>query len=224
MIYHALAIDGPAGAGKSTVAKLLAKRLGYTYVDTGAMYRATTLKALDMGIDIEDADKFGFLDDTLMEFKGDELYVDGKNVTREIRSNRVSNNVSVVSSHIPVRNRLVKIQQDIATRDNVVMDGRDIGTVVLPNADLKIYMTATVAERARRRHEENLANKMPSDYETLKKEIEWRDAYDSTRSYNPLRQAEDAVYLDTSEKDINQVANLIYDMFNEAINRQEEQK
>ncbi len=224
MNHHALAIDGPAGAGKSTVAKLLAKRLGYTYVDTGAMYRATTLKALEKGIDIENPELFGFLDTTKMEFVNDHLFMDGRDVTKEIRSNFVSNNVSVVSSHIPVRNRLVKIQQDIAKTTDVVMDGRDIGTVVLPHADLKIFMTASVAERAKRRHEEYLSLGMPSDYDILKKEIEWRDAYDSSRSYNPLRQAEDAVYLDTTDKDINQVADLIYKMYKEAINTQEEQK
>jgi len=213
MKYNALAIDGPAGAGKSTVAKLVAKRLGYVYIDTGAMYRATTLKALRLKVDLEDPNQFGFLERTTMRFRDGILYMDGEDIMKEIRSNQVSNNVSVVSSHIPVRNQLVSLQQEIARHDNVVMDGRDIGTVVLPDADLKIYMTASVEERARRRHEENLSLGIESDYETLKQEIIWRDKYDSSRSYNPLKQAKDAIYLDTSDHDINAVADMIYTMF-----------
>lgn len=213
MKHHALAIDGPAGAGKSTVAKLVAKKLNYTYIDTGAMYRATTLKALRSGIDIEDPEAFGFLDSTKMEFKKGILFLDGEDITMPIRSNEVSNNVSVVASHIPVRNKLVALQQQIAESSNVVMDGRDIGTVVLPDADLKIFMTASVEERARRRHEENLSLGIPSSYDKLKSEIERRDKIDSSRSYNPLRQAEDAIYLDTSDHDINAVADMIYNMF-----------
>lgn len=217
MKHHALAIDGPAGAGKSTVAKMLAKRLGYTYIDTGAMYRATTLKALKLKIDLEDPEAFRFLDETTMEFRDGVLYMDGEDVTNKIRANAVSNNVSVVASHIPVRNRLVELQQKIARGANVVMDGRDIGTVVLPAADLKIFMTATVEERARRRHEENLMLGIDSDLNRLIREIERRDRIDSSRSYNPLKQAEDAVYLDTSHLDIKAVAQTIYDMFIKAI-------
>ncbi len=217
MKHHALAIDGPAGAGKSTVAKMLAKRLGYTYIDTGAMYRATTLKALKLKIDLEDPEAFRFLDETTMEFRDGVLYMDGEDVTNKIRANAVSNNVSVVASHIPVRNRLVELQQKIARGANVVMDGRDIGTIVLPAADLKIFMTATVEERARRRHEENLMLGIDSDLNRLIREIERRDRIDSSRSYNPLKQAEDAVYLDTSHLDIKAVAQTIYDMFIKAI-------
>ncbi len=213
MKYNALAIDGPAGAGKSTVAKLVAKRLGYTYIDTGAMYRATTLKALNLKVDLNDPEQFAFLNDTTMEFHDGALFMDNQDVMKQIRSNQVSSNVSVVSSHVPVRNKLVSLQQAIASSTNVVMDGRDIGTIVLPNADLKIYMTASVDERARRRHEENISLGIPSDYNRLIKDIERRDKFDSSRSYNPLKQAEDAIYLDTSDNDINAVANLIYEMF-----------
>ncbi|MGI6392441.1 MAG: (d)CMP kinase [Candidatus Izemoplasmatales bacterium] len=219
MNYHALAIDGPAGAGKSTVAKLLAKKLGYIYIDTGAMYRAVTLKALELEVDIDDPQAFGFLKETDMAFNDGILYVNGEDVSLKIRSNAISNNVSIVASHIPVRNQLVVIQQQIAARANVVMDGRDIGTVVLPNADLKIFLTATVEERARRRHNENLSLGIKSDINLLIQEIERRDRIDSTRSYNPLRQAEDAVYLDTTNLDINQVTEKIYDMFIKAIGR-----
>jgi cytidylate kinase len=201
-----LAIDGPAGAGKSTVAKILAKKLGYTYIDTGAMYRATTYKALRLKVDLDNPEAFDFLDSTQMIFRDGILIMDGEDVSEKIRTHAVSNNVSVVASHIPVRNKLVAIQQKIAQTHDVVMDGRDIGTVVLPHADLKIYMTASVEERARRRHEENLANGIESDYHKILKDIERRDKIDSSRAYNPLRQAEDAVFLDTSHLDIDQVS------------------
>ncbi len=224
MKYNALAIDGPAGAGKSTVAKLVAKRLGYTYIDTGAMYRATTLKALNLKIDLNDPEQFVFLDDTTMKFHDGTLMMDNQDVMNQIRSNPVSSNVSVVSSHVPVRNKLVSLQQEIAKTTNVVMDGRDIGTIVLPDADLKIYMTASVEERAKRRHEENITLGIPSDYNRLIKDIERRDKFDSSRSYNPLKQAEDAIYLDTSDNDINAVANKIYEMFIKVISTKRSRK
>ena len=213
MRYYALAIDGPAGAGKSSVAKMLAAKLKYTYIDTGAMYRAITYKALELKIDISNPNEFDFIDKTIMEFKNDILYLDGEDVTFKIRSNDVSNNVSVVASHIPVRNKLVFLQQKIALDRNVVMDGRDIGTVVLPNADLKIYMSASVEERARRRFEENVSLGIDTDYQKLIIEIKRRDKIDSSRSYNPLKQANDAIFLDTSHLDIHEVANKIYEMF-----------
>jgi len=219
MKHYALAIDGPAGAGKSTVAKMVAKRLNYTYIDTGAMYRATTYKALKLKIDLNDPAAFAFLDETKMEFRDGVLFMDGHDMTEKIRTNQVSNNVSVVASHIPVRNWLVEIQQEIATTADVVMDGRDIGTVVLPDADLKIYMTASVEERARRRHEENLSIGVESDYEKLIKDIERRDRIDSSRAYNPLKQAQDAIYLDTSDLDILAVADKIHRMFVDIIDR-----
>jgi CMP/dCMP kinase len=220
--YYALAIDGPAGAGKSTVAKMLAARLHYTYIDTGAMYRATTYKALKLKVDITNPDSFQFLEDTQMTFVDGVLFMDGLDVTQKIRTNQVSNNVSIVASHIPVRNKLVEIQQAISHTTNVVMDGRDIGTVVLPHADLKIYMTATVEERARRRHEENLSIGIESNYESLMKEIQRRDKIDSSRAYNPLKQAQDAIYLDTSSLDIEEVADKIYLLFQLIIDRKDE--
>jgi cytidylate kinase len=217
MKRHALAIDGPAGAGKSTVAKLLAKRLGYVYIDTGAMYRAATYKALRLKVDLTNPEAFGFLVSTDMTFHGSILFLDGENVGEKIRTQVVTNNVSMVASHIPVRNHLVALQQKIALDADVVMDGRDIGAVVLPHADLKIYMTATVEERARRRHEENLENGRESDYQKILKDIERRDRIDSSRSYNPLKQAADAVFLDTSNLAIEAVADTIYDMFTKII-------
>lgn len=223
MKYRALAIDGPAGAGKSSVAKMLAKQLNYIYVDTGAMYRAATLKALDLKVDLDDPESFGFLDDTTMEFIQGALHLDGKDVTMAIRSNRVSHNVSVVASHIPVRNCLVALQQQIANDNDVVMDGRDIGTVVLPQADLKIFLTASVEERAKRRHAENISLGIDSDLERLIKEIERRDKIDSSRSYNPLRLAEDAIFLDTSAMDLAEVTAMIYELYRKKIDIKEEQ-
>lgn len=221
MKYFALAIDGPAGAGKSTVAKEIAKKLGYTYIDTGAMYRATTYKALSLGIDLSNPEAFSFLDQTKMHFVDGILFLDDEDITSKIRSNLVSNNVSVVASHIPVRNKLVELQQKISRNTNVVMDGRDIGTVVLPHADLKIFMSASVDERARRRHEENLSLGMKSNFEQLKKEIERRDKIDSSRDYNPLVQAEDALFIDTSNMTMNEVVDKIYQLFMNAIKTKE---
>ena len=217
MNYHAIAIDGPAGAGKSTVAKQLAKKLAYTYIDTGAMYRAATYKALKLKVDLNDPEAFHFLDDTEMNFIEGVLYLDGIDITKKIRSNQVNNHVSLVASHIPVRNKLVDIQQKIAKSSHVVMDGRDIGTVVLPDADLKIFLTASVEERARRRHEENLTLGIESDYQTLIHDIERRDRIDSSRAYNPLKQAQDAIYLDSSRIGIEDVIDLIYQMFQKII-------
>ncbi len=221
MVYHALAIDGPAGAGKSTVAKTLAKRLDYVYIDTGAMYRATTYKALSLEIDISDPEAFDFLDSTDFVFKNGELFMDSVNMTSLNRLKEVSDNVSLVSSHIPVRNKLVKLQQEIAINNNVVMDGRDIGTVVLKNANLKVFLTASVEVRAKRRYEElvKLGNKI--DLAELEEDIKRRDLYDSNREYNPLRQADDAIYIDTSDKNIDEVADLLYEKFIEIVNEGE---
>lgn len=217
MSYHALAIDGPAGAGKSTIAKLLAGRLNFTYIDTGAMYRATTYKALSLEVDLSDPESFSFLNDTEFIFKNGELYMDGVNMTRLNRSKEISDQVSLVSSHIPVRNLLVSLQQAIASDNHVVMDGRDIGTVVLTHAELKVFLTASVHVRAMRRHEELKNNGRDITVEDLEEEIKKRDLYDSSRAYNPLKKAEDAIEIDTSDKTINQVVDLIYNKYIEII-------
>ena len=213
MIYHAVAIDGPAGAGKSTVAKTLAKRLGYVYIDTGAMYRATTYKALSLDINLNDPEGFDFLDSTDFEFRNGELYMDSVNMSSLNRLKEVSDNVSLVSSHIPVRNKLVSLQKEIASNNNVVMDGRDIGTVVLKHADLKIFMTASVEVRAKRRFEELTKLGVKTSVRELETDIKRRDNYDSSRAYNPLKQAEDALYIDTSDKNIDEVTDFIYKKF-----------
>ena len=221
MIYHALAIDGPAGAGKSTIAKLLAKKLDYIYIDTGAMYRATTYKALSLEVDLSSPDSFDFLDETEFIFKDGELYMDSVNMTELNRTKEVSENVSLVASHIPARNKLVSLQQDIAKDNNVVMDGRDIGTVVLKDADLKVFLTATVEVRAKRRYEELKALGRDIYLEDIEEKLKKRDLYDSSREYNPLKKAEDAIEIDTSDKDIYQVVNLLYKKYTNIINKGE---
>ncbi|MFC4557401.1 (d)CMP kinase [Virgibacillus kekensis] len=210
----AIAIDGPAAAGKSTVAKIVARELSYIYIDTGAMYRSITLKALENRISLEDEKMLsGLLDDTSIELiqgeDGQRVLVDGKDVTDEIRTERVTNNVSDVAKHPTIRKEMVGRQQLLATKRGVVMDGRDIGTHVIPDAEVKIFLIATVEERAKRRYEENLRKGFNPDLETLKKEIERRDMIDSEREAAPLLKAEDAIEIDTTSLTIDQVAQAI---------------
>ena len=198
MNYHAIAIDGPAGAGKSTVAKMLAKRLGYVYIDTGAMYRATTYKAMRLKINLENAEEYSFLETTDMKFIEDVLFVDGEDITKKIRTNIVNQNVSLVASHIPVRNELVRLQQKIASETNVVMDGRDIGTVVFPDAELKLFMTASSKTRAQRRFDELVEKGQHITFEDVLQNVEERDYIDTHREDSPLVKAEDAIEVDNS--------------------------
>lgn len=215
-----IAIDGPAGAGKSTIAKIVAERLNYTYIDTGAMYRALTLKALKEHINLENAESVtDLLLKTAIELKpsvqGQLVYLDGQNVSKEIRSNEVTGNVSKVASHATMREIMVERQRQMAERGGVVMDGRDIGTAVLPNAELKIYMSATVEERARRRYEDNKQRGIESSLENLQEEIALRDKLDSEREASPLTQAPDAIFLDTTELSIKQAADAILNLVSE---------
>ena len=196
-----IAVDGPAGAGKSTVSKIVAARLGYTYIDTGAMYRAVALKVLESGKPVEEVTGD-------IEIKLDEagkVFLDGREVTKEIRTPEVSRGASDVAKFGFVRKKLTELQREMATQGSVIMDGRDIGTQVLPNADLKIFLTATVEERARRRFEELKAKNFAADFEQIKKEISLRDKQDSEREIAPLKMAEDAVLLDTTNLTIEQV-------------------
>lgn len=202
----AVAIDGPAGSGKSTIAKLLAKKYGIMYINTGAMYRAVTLFALDRNIDFKDCKGLCNLIDSLsMHFDGDRLFVNGEDITDKITLPRVSENVSNYSTIPEVRERLVKLQQKIADKYSVVMDGRDIGTVVLKNADVKFFLTADSGERARRRFEELQSRGINKSYDEILENIKQRDYIDSNRKASPLKQSEDAILIDSTSKTIEQV-------------------
>lgn len=210
-----IAIDGPASSGKSTVAKILAKRFGYTYLDTGAMYRATTYLALQNQLTPEDSvEMIRLLDQFPISFgrgeDGEQLvFVGDVDISHAIRDNQVTNNVSWVSALLPVREKLVAMQQTIAEKGGIVMDGRDIGTVVLPEAELKIFLVASVEERALRRFKENQKKGIATDLERLKEEIALRDHKDSTRTISPLKPAEDAILFDTTGVSIEEVVAFI---------------
>ena len=203
-----IAIDGPAGAGKSTIAKALAKELGYHYVDTGAIYR-TVAYFLDLwGVSPKDVDGVQrYIDELTVNIEYDEtgkqhMIMNGMDVTDEIRTPDISQKASLVSAHKVVRDVLLDMQRDVARKHNVIMDGRDIGTVVLPKATVKIFLTASAEVRAKRRTDELIAKGQKADYAQTLKEIQQRDYQDSHREIAPLKQAHDAVLLDTSELDI----------------------
>lgn len=209
-----IAIDGPAAAGKSTIAKMTAEKLGYTYIDTGAMYRALTYKALKESIDINNGAMLSdLLKETMITLEprkdGQIVKVDEVDVSTAIRSGEVTAAVSTVATHEAVRALMVEKQRQLGEKTGVVMDGRDIGTHVLPTAELKVFMTASVEERAERRYKEDQARGFDTSLEQLKKEIEARDEADSNREVSPLKQAEDAILLDTTAMSINEVADEI---------------
>ncbi|MDQ0271099.1 (d)CMP kinase [Cytobacillus purgationiresistens] len=217
-----IAIDGPAAAGKSTVAKIIAEKLSYIYIDTGAMYRALTYKAKLQQIDPEnELDLIGLLKNTTIELlPGDEgqlIYLDGQNVTTEIRTSEVTNSVSTVSKHKLVREEMVERQQRFGKKGGVVMDGRDIGTHVLPEAEVKVFLLASVEERAARRHAENIKKGFPSELEQLMAEIANRDKLDSEREVAPLKKAADAMEIDTTSLSIDQVVEKIMEIAIERI-------
>ncbi|EGA89625.1 cytidylate kinase [Planococcus donghaensis MPA1U2] len=206
-----IAIDGPAAAGKSTIAKIVAEKLGYVYIDTGAMYRAITMKALAEGINMASNEEAGkLLAETEIDLQPSEdgqlVFLDKNNVTEAIRSQNVTKAVSEMAAHELVRMRMVELQQQLAEGRGVVMDGRDIGTHVLPDAALKVFMSASVEERARRRFVENQKRGILTSLEELQAEIAKRDKMDSEREVAPLRQADDAIYLDTTSLTIEQAA------------------
>jgi cytidylate kinase len=209
-----VAIDGPAGAGKSTIAKLCAKKLGLIYVDTGAMYRAVALYLLESGVNVENADivaekctgaavDIRYVDGVQNVFLGDE------NVTGRLREEAVGNAASVTSTVPKVREHLFSLQRGLVERGGIIMDGRDIGTVVMPDADVKIFLTASSEVRAARRVKELEEKGEHPDFETVKKEIEERDHRDMTREISPLKQAEDAILVDTSDMTIDEVVEKI---------------
>lgn len=206
-----IAVDGPAGAGKSTVSKIVAARLGYTYIDTGAMYRAVALKVLQSGKPLSEELVSG------IEIKLDEaarVFLDGREVTKEIRTPEVSRGASNVATVGFVRKKLTELQREMAAKGSVIMDGRDIGTQVLPNADLKIFLTASVEERARRRLEELKLKGIDADFAQVVKEISLRDKQDSEREIAPLAQAEDAILLDSTQMTIDEVVEEILRLAN----------
>lgn len=210
-----VAIDGPAGAGKSTVAQMAAKELGFTYIDTGAMYRAVAWKSLRQGKAVTDDLINDVVKDIdiVLDYKDGKtrVFVDGTEVTAEIRTPEVTGIVSQVAALGPVRERLTDLQRKMAAQGSVIMDGRDIATNVLPNADIKIFLTASIEERADRRYKEMKAKGYDVDLKKLQEEIAARDKADSEREISPLVQAEDAELLDTSDMSIEEVVKAILD-------------
>ena len=209
-----IAIDGPAGAGKSTIAKTLAKELGYVYVDTGAMYRAMAYYFLQNGIDKDDEDGItaavSGADVTIRYENGaQQVYLNGENITGSLRTEQVGNMASATSIYPAVRTKLVALQQKLAATTDVIMDGRDIGTCVLPDAQVKIYLTASVKTRAKRRYKELIEKGENADLIKIALDIEERDYRDMHREMSPLRQAEDAILLDSSEMSIEEVVSAI---------------
>ena len=223
MKYISVAIDGPSGAGKSTLARKAASILGYLYVDTGAIYRTVALSAVRGGIDPKDAAALiptlaGL--DIRLEYAADGLqhmYLNGEDVSEAIRVHEISQHASTVSAIPEVRAFLLELQRELARKNNVIMDGRDIGTVVLPEAQVKIFLTATPESRARRRHLELLQRGQDTDFDTVLKDIVKRDEQDTNRPIAPLRQAKDAVLLDTTALNLEQSLQAMLDIIKEKI-------
>ena len=220
-----IAIDGKSAAGKSTIAKKLAEKLNYVHLDTGAMYRCTAMKALKTGIDLEDEKALcAMLADTQITLTPQgSVYLDGEDVTSSIRKDEISLAASSVSRHPGVRKDLVNRQKQMAEDGGFIMDGRDIGTVVLPDAKVKVFMTASAQARARRRYDQNMAEGIPSEsLEEITQEIMQRDYQDTHRSASPLTKAADAVEIDTSDMTIEQVCKAIYDLAQPFVSKEEE--
>lgn len=203
-------VDGPAGSGKSTIAKIIAKKYGLTYLDTGAMYRMIALYALENGIDLEDSKSIeAMLENAKLDIVGNQFFLNGKDVSEEIRTPRVSAVVSPVAAIKEVRVKLVDLQREISRGKSVILDGRDIGTVVFPNGDVKIFLIASPEERAKRRLKEYEEKGVEADYESVLASIKERDFIDSTRKESPLKKAEDAHEIDSSTMSIDEVVEVI---------------
>lgn len=209
-----VAIDGPAAAGKSTVAKMVAKKIGATYIDTGAMYRAVTYFALSQNIDPKDENAVvSLLPKLNLDIKEDErIFLNGTDVTKQIRSIEVNDNVSYVASYKDIRLALVDIQRKMSESISVVMDGRDIGTYVLPNADIKIFQVASVGTRALRRYKENISKGIQCELEDIEIGLKKRDHIDSTRTFAPLKPADDSIVLDTSNLSIEEAVDAVIEI------------
>lgn len=205
-----IALDGPAGAGKSTIAKIIAKRMNLVYIDTGAMYRAITLKILNKEIPLEKEQNIkDILSSTKIDLDEENIFLDGKQVKDEIREPRINQFVSQVAKIPFIRDKMVTMQREIASCKNVIMDGRDIGTNVLPNATYKFFLTASIDERANRRFMELQSKGFQMTFDQVKSEIEQRDKTDRERELAPLKKAEDAILIDTTEKSIDEVVEAI---------------
>lgn len=215
-----VAIDGPAGAGKSTIAKATSKKMQFVYIDTGAMFRAVGLAALRAGIDSNDIDRVNEMlpsvnIDISHSEDGQQVFLNGENVSKEIRMPEVSVAASDISKIPQVRKKLLELQRSIAEKTDVIMDGRDIGTVVLPDAQLKIFLTASVEERAMRRYKELVEKGIECDFDEVKRDMEYRDKNDSEREIAPLKPAEDSVIVDTTGKTLSESVEIILDIISE---------
>jgi len=221
--HYSIAIDGPAGAGKSTIARRLARELGFYYVDTGAIYRTVAYFMDLLGISPKDVDGVErYIDELTIEIAYDDegkqhMFMNGMDVSDDIRTQDISQKASLVSAHKVVRDVLLDMQRQVAREHNVIMDGRDIGTVVLPRADVKIFLTASAEVRAKRRYDELTAKGQKTTFEQVLKDVQQRDYQDSHREIAPLKQARDAVLLDTSELDIDGVVAAMKDIVQEKI-------
>ena len=209
--FTRIAIDGPAAAGKSTVAKIIAKKLGFTYMDTGAMYRVVTWYCLQKGINCQDQKACeAVVNDIKIDLKPDNtVFCNGTNVTHEIRTTEVSGNVSYIAAMKGIRLVLSNLQKQFAKTHNVVMDGRDIGTYVIPDAEVKIFLIASVECRAQRRYKENIEKNIPCSLDDIRTDVKKRDYIDSHRDFAPLKKADDAIELDTSPLNIDEVVDAI---------------
>lgn len=211
-----VAIDGPAGAGKSSISKEVAKKLGFIYVDTGAMYRAIGFKFLDKSIDENNPDFINALNNTTVDIKYidsvQRIFLDNSDVSDLIRTQRISQMASDVSKIPLVREKLLSLQRELAKNNDCIMDGRDIGTTILPNADVKIFLTASASERAKRRCKDLEKSGQSADFDTVLNEIILRDKNDSERKISPLKQASDAILVDTSDIDYNESVEKIYNI------------
>ena len=210
-----IAVDGPAGSGKSTISKLLAKELGLVYLDTGAMYRLFTLKMLKENVSFSDNDKINELLEKLnINIENDKFYLDDEDVSEEIRKTDVAENVSKTAAIDEVREKMVSLQREFSKSKNVILDGRDIGTVVFPEADIKIFLVADAKERAERRFKELKSKGENISLDSIYENILKRDKLDSTRENSPLKKANDAIEVDTTGKNIEEVKNIILNLYN----------
>lgn len=222
MKYYVIAIDGPAGTGKSTISRMVANRIGFAFVKTGEMYRAITYKMIKENINLNDTDQINdMLDNIDLSFKYEHekqiSILEGEDITSYLDSTEVNNIVSQVSSIKQVREKVLEYELKSAENNNIVMEGRDIGTAIFPNADVKIFLTASVEERAKRRYKQNLAKGIKSSYEEIKENIEFRDENDRMKEIGALKMAEDAVLVENNNRTIESVVKEVIDIVNEKI-------